>query len=236
MLTHLIELRRRALYVITFFMGLFLLFCFYAPTLFHQMILPLLQVLPTKNPLIATQITTPVFIPMKLSADVACLFTAPFTLLQLWYFVAPALYRKERKGLRLAIFASLALFCLGGLFCYDVMIPLMLHFFAQAVPLGVRFMPDITYAIDFMTRMILLFGFCFQIPLVCLLLVSLNLVTIKTLKIIRPYVIVGAFILGMLLTPDVCSQMMLAIPLCLLFELGIVLSALVVRGARQIAI
>jgi sec-independent protein translocase protein TatC len=101
----------------------------------------------------------------------------------------------------------------------------MFHFFAQALPKGVRYMPDMAYALDFITRMLLLFGFCFQVPLICLVLVRLKITNIITLKKIRPYVIVGAFIIGMLLTPpDVFSQIMLAIPLCLLYEIGIILA------------
>lgn len=229
MLSHLLELRRRTLYVIAVFLTFCLLFFFFAPHLFHQLVSPLLHVLPLHDSLIATQLTTPLLTPIKLAADAAMLCTAPYALLQIWYFVSPGLYRRERDGLRWAIIGSMSLFCVGVLFCFYVVLPFMLQFFARAVPTGVRLMPDIMYAVDFITHMLLLFGFCFQIPLLCLLLVHLRLMSISTLKIIRPYVIVAAFIIGMLLTPpDVFSQMMLAIPLCLLYELGIILSILIV--------
>lgn len=225
MLNHLLELRRRTLYVMMTFAGLFLLFFFFAPNLFHQLVSPLLQVLPVQNPLIATQITTPLLTPIKLAADAAMMCTAPFALLQIWYFAAPGLYRRERRSLRVAIIASVLLFCLGMLFCFYVILPFMLQFFATSVPAGVRLMPDITYAVDFITRMLLLFGLCFQVPLLCLLLVHLQVTDVTSLKAIRPYVIVAAFTIGMLLTPpDVLSQVMLAIPLCLLYELGIILA------------
>ena len=225
MLNHLLELRRRTLYVMMTFAGLFLLFFFFAPNLFHQLVSPLLQVLPVQNPLIATQITTPLLTPIKLAADAAMMCTAPFALLQIWYFAAPGLYRRERRSLRVAIIASVLLFCLGMLFCFYVVLPFMLQFFATSVPAGVRLMPDITYAVDFITRMLLLFGLCFQVPLLCLLLVHLQVTDVTSLKAIRPYVIVAAFTIGMLLTPpDVLSQVMLAIPLCLLYELGIILT------------
>lgn len=225
MLTYLLELRRRVLRVIIAFVGLFGLFFFFAPTLFHQLVSPLLKVLPLADPLIATQITTPLLIPIRLAADAAMLCTAPFALLQLWYFASPALYWQERHRLRWAILSSLILFCMGVLFCFYVVLPFMLQFFAQAVPVGVRLMPDITYAVDFITRMLLLFGLCFQVPLLCLFFVSIGVVNVKTLKTIRPYIIVAAFIIGMLLTPpDVLSQIILAVPLCLLYELGIVLA------------
>jgi sec-independent protein translocase protein TatC len=225
LLTHLIELRRRAIYVLVFFSSLCLLFFFFADSLFHQLISPLLHVLPTAEPLIATQLTTPLLTPIKLAADAAMLFTAPFLLLQTWYFASPGLYQRERNGLRWAILGSLSLFVVGVLFCFYVVLPFMLQFFTHAIPAGVRLMPDITYAVSFITRMLLLFGFCFQVPLICLLLVHLQLIRVATLKVIRPYVIVAAFTIGMLFTPpDVLSQIMLAIPLCLLYELGIILA------------
>ncbi len=228
MLTHLLEFRRRLLQVIIAFIVLFVLFFYFAPNLFHQVVSPLLKVLPVAEPLIATQITTPLLVPIRLAADMAMLCTAPYALLQLWYFASPGLYRRERHRLGWAILSSLLLFCTGVLFCFNVVLPLMLQFFASAVPLNVRLMPDITDAVDFITRMLLLFGFCFQVPLICVFLVHIGVAQVKTLKTIRPYIIVSAFIIGMLLTPpDVLSQIMLAVPLCLLYELGIILSVFV---------
>jgi sec-independent protein translocase protein TatC len=230
MFNHLLELRKRTIWVVIVFFTFCLLFFFFAPHLFHQLVSPLLQILPTGEPLIATQITTPLFTPIKLAADAAILCTAPFALLQIWYFVSPGLYREERSRFRWAIISSLLLFVVGALFCFYVVLPFMLQLFAHSVPVGVRLMPDITYAVDFITRMLLLFGLCFQVPLVCCLMVSFLLITVEHLKSIRPYVIVAAFTIGMLLTPpDVLSQIMLAVPLCLLYELGILLSLLVTK-------
>lgn len=231
MLTHLIELRRRTLHVMAAFIALFLLFFFFAPNLFHQLVSPLLHVLPLHDPLIATQITTPLLIPIKLAADAAILCTTPYALLQIWWFASPGLYQQERSTLRWAILGSILLFVVGVLFCFYVVLPFMLQFFAQAVPPGVRFMPDITYAVDFITRMLLLFGICFQVPLLCVFLVYLELIDIAALKTLRPYVIVAAFVIGMLLTPpDVLSQVMLAVPLCILYELGIILAMLLMKN------
>lgn len=235
MLTHLLELRRRTLYVIFVFAAIFLLFFFFAPNLFHQLVSPLLRVLPTQDPLIATQITTPLLVPIKLAADAAMLCTTPYALLQLWNFASPGLYQRERSALRWAMLGSVSLFIMGVLFCFYVVLPYMLQFFAQAVPVGVRFMPDITYAVDFITRMLLLFGICFQVPLVCVFLVYLKITCVATLKTIRPYIIVAAFTIGMLFTPpDVLSQITLAVPLCLLYELGIILAKMVpaIRSVR----
>ncbi|KTC84665.1 MULTISPECIES: twin-arginine translocase subunit TatC [Legionella] len=226
MLSHLLELRRRLLHVILFFLVLFCIFFFYANNLFHALVKPLLSALSKQDTMIATQITSPVLIPIKLAANTAMLCSAPFALLQLWCFAAPGLYKKERFHIRNAIITSLLLFCLGILFCFYLILPYMFQFFAKSVPEGVHLMPDMAETLDFITRMLLLFGVCFQVPLLCLTVVRLGWVELAVLKKIRPYIIVAAFIVGMLLTPpDVLSQIMLAVPLCLLYELGIFLAA-----------
>lgn len=223
MLIHLLELRRRAMYTLMCFGALFLIFFFIAGDLFHALVRPLLDSLPHQDGLIATQITSPVFTPLKLAADAAMLLSAPVGLYHLWHFISPGLYKSEQQQVSGAIVLSVLLFLAGVLFCFYLILPFMFQFFSHALPKGVRFMPDMAYALDFITRMLLLFGFCFQVPLVCLVLVRVKLIDIATLKKIRPYVIVGAFIIGMVLTPpDVFSQIMLAIPLCILYELGII--------------
>lgn len=225
MLIHLLELRRRVLYTLICFGSLFLLFFFIAADLFHWLVTPLLHSLPNQDGLIATQITSSVFTPLKLAADAALLLSAPFALYQIWCFISPGLYKKEQDQARGAIIISLMLFVSGMLFCFYLVLPFMFQFFTQALPEGVRLMPDMAYTLDFITRMLLLFGFSFQVPLICLLVVRLKIIDVASLKKIRPYIIVAAFTLGMLLTPpDVLSQVMLAVPLCLLYELGIILA------------
>jgi sec-independent protein translocase protein TatC len=225
LLIHLFELRRRALLCFAMFIAFFVIFFFFAPNLFHQLIQPLLDILPKGNHVIATNITSTVFVPLKLAADAALICTAPFVLYHLWHFIAPGLYRDERENFGWAIISSLALFILGLLFCYLWILPFMLQFFVRSIPMDVYLMPDMISTVDFITRMLLVFGVCFQVPLLSLTLVRMQLTSVATLKIIRPYVIVGAFIVGMLLTPpDVLSQITLAIPLCLLYELGIFLA------------
>lgn len=226
MLSQLLELRRRALYVVFFFFALFLLCFFNANNLFHALITPLLKVLANQDFLIATHLTSPLLTPLKLAADTAMLGSAPFALLQLWSFISPGLYRKERYQLKTAMIAIVLLFSVGVLFCFYAILPFMFQCFAKATPADVRLMPDISSTLDFITRMLLVFGLCFQIPFIGVTLVQLNWVDLNSLKKIRPYIIVAAFILGMLLTPDVLSQLMLAIPLCLLYELGIVFASL----------
>lgn len=224
MLNYLIELRQRALKAVFIFLGFFLVFFLFANKLFEALASPLIHVLPSKS-LIATQITAPVFTPIKLAADTALLCTTPFALMQLWLFIAPGLYQRERKPFVRAMLLSLVLFCVGSLFCFWIILPFMFQFFAQTVPAGVNLTPDMNNALDFIMRMLLLFGLCFQVPLLCMLLVRLQWLDLARLKQIRPYIIVAAFTLGMLLTPpDVLSQIMLAVPLCLLYELGIVLA------------
>lgn len=224
-LPHLLELRRRSILILLWFAALFAAFFFLANELFHVLVSPLLHTLSAKDDLIATQIASPVFTPLKLAADAALLLTAPYALFHLWRFVSPGLYQKEQRALRSAMILSLLLFLAGVAFCYYLVLPFMFQFFIHAMPKGVRYMPDMAYALDFITRMLLLFGLCFQVPLICLTLVRLTLIDVATLKKIRPYVIVAAFIIGMLLTPpDVFSQIMLAVPLCLLYETGIILA------------
>jgi len=225
MLQHLLELRRRTLNTLLFFGAFFCLFFFYANDLFHALIKPLLHSLHTTDDIIATQITASVFTPLKLAVDAALLLTAPFALFNLWRFISPGLYSAEKNHLRSAITLSLFLFITGLLFCFYFVLPFMFQFFAHALPQGVRLMPDMAESMYFITRMLLLFGLSFQVPLVCLVLVRFDIIEVKALKNIRPYVIVAAFALGMLLTPpDVFSQITLAIPLCLLYELGILLA------------
>lgn len=225
MLNHLIELRRRCLYTLIYFGLFFGLFFFLANDLLYVLIKPLLNTLAPQQSLIATHITSPLFTPLKLAADAALLLSAPIALFHLWRFVSPGLYLQERRILQHALILSLILFTAGLLFCFYLVLPLMFYCFTHALPKEVYYLPDITSTVGFITQMLVLFGFCFQVPLLCWLLVRLNIISLTNLKKIRPYIIVAAFILGMILTPpDVPSQIMLALPLCLLYEVGIVLA------------
>lgn len=225
MLDHLLEIRQRALIVLIMFAGFFILFFIFANELFQALVQPLVYALPMGDSLIATNITATVLTPISLAGDIAIISTTPVALFHLWRFVSPGLYQKERTHVRGIIVASLLLFCVGLAFCFYLVLPFMFQFFAKAVPAGVKMMPDMTNAMAFITRMLLLFGLCFQVPLVCLTLVRMQWVDIEALRKVRPYVIVMAFVVGMLLTPpDVLSQILLAVPLCLLYELGIILS------------
>lgn len=224
LLEHMIELRRRFILIATCFITLFLLFYMFSADVFGLLMSPLLHVLPQKDSVIMTHMTAPVLIPITIAADLALLTTVPLALYHGWRFAAPGLYPNERHGLGLTIVLSILLFCVGALFCFYGVLPFVLQVFVSAVPPGIQFMPEITTTMAFILRMMMLFGLCFQVPLICVLLVKTGLVPLVALKKARPYWIVAAFILGMLLTPpDVLSQITLAIPLCLLYELGIVL-------------
>lgn len=222
---HLLELRHRLLKVLYFYIGLCCVCFFYANTLLHFMLTPLSHVLKNNQTLIATKIASPLLTPLQLAANIALLFTIPFAIYQGWRFISPALYRQERHTVISLMSLSFILFVLGVLFCFYLVLPWMMNYFSYTLPSDVQWMPDISDAAHFVTHMLLIFGLCFQVPLVCVLLVLLGFIRVSTLKAARPYVIVGAFIIGMLLTPpDVVSQIILAIPLCLLYEIGIFLA------------
>lgn len=225
LVTHLIELRARLLRTVIFFCVALGVGFYFSSPLFLILVRPLLNVLPQGETLIATHLMSPVLTPIQLAVDIALLVTAPVLLYQVWRFIMPGLYPHERQTARGVMMTSLFLFMLGACFAFYLVLPSMLHLLVHATPPGVRFLPEMNQALDFITHMLSLFGFCFQIPLLCRVAVHLGWIKLHTLKSIRPYVVVAAFTLGMLLTPpDVLSQVMLAIPLWLLYELGILIA------------
>ncbi|WP_367606945.1 twin-arginine translocase subunit TatC [Legionella sp. W05-934-2] len=226
MMSYILELRHRLMRVFVIFAVSLIASFYFSEPLFHYLIYPLQHQLPPGHTLIAIQLTSAVFTPLSIAFHMACLLTMPYLLWQLWQFIHPALYGHEKSWLRMPLFASLGLLFLGMAFAYWVILPFMFQFFISYLPPQVQMMPDMAYSIDFITRMLLLFGICFQVPLVCFLLVSTHIMAYQSLKRSRPYVIVGAFIVGMLLTPpDVVSQILLAVPLWMLFELGMMACA-----------
>ncbi len=230
---HFLELRKRMLYVLSLFILVFVVFFNVAPQLFHYYIQPLLKALPPQSGLIATDVSSPLFIPIKLAADLAMLCTTPVALWHAWKFAAPGLYLQERRYLSVILWMSSCLFLLGVVFCFYLILPCLFHFFAKATPFGVKFMPDMGSAADFITRMLLIFGVGFQIPLLSLILIKVNIISITTLKNARPYFIVAAFTMGMLLTPpDVLSQILVAVPLCAMYESGIFLARILIKKSN----
>lgn len=221
----LIELRKRFLHIALMFLFLFGLGFFYSDHLFHIYMLPLQRLLSPPHHLIATQITAPIITPLALAINVALFCTTPFALWQIWRFAAPALYQTERRKLSGLLASSLGLFSLGCLFCYFFILPFMFRCMIQALPKEVLLMPDISSVTHFITEMLIIFGCSFQIPIVCVVLIQMNIFTVKQCTDLRPYIIVAAFTLGMLLTPpDVLAQILLALPLWGLYELGLLIS------------
>lgn len=233
--SHLIELRARLLRSIVCVLAVFLGLSYFASDIYGLLARPLIAQLPAGSTMIATEVASPFFAPFKLSFVVAIFVSMPYVLYQVWAFVAPGLYRHERRLVLPLIASSSFLFYTGAAFAYFVVFPLMFRFFAAAAPAGVAVMTDISRYLDFVLTTFFAFGVAFEVPLATLLLVYTGITTRETLAHQRPYVIVGAFIIGAVLTPpDVVSQMLLAIPIWILFELGMLLLPIVSpkRGAQ----
>lgn len=219
----LIELRTRLIRSLIIFLIIFAILIYFANTLYTLLAQPLLKQLPNGH-LIATQIVSPFFVPFKLAFMVALFLVAPIFLYQLWAFITPALYKHERKRIFPFLFLSTFLFYAGLSFAYWIIFPMLFHFLSTIAPVGVVLTPDISAYLDFATKLLLSFGVLFEIPILMMLLVALHVFTRPRLRAFRPYAIVSAFILGMLLSPpDVLSQTVLALPIWGLYEIGLLL-------------
>lgn len=226
-ISHLIELRNRLLRALVVFLVVFVGLFPFANELYTLLAAPLLAKLPAGGQMIATAVTTPFFIPMKVAMLAAFVVSLPHTLYQLWAFVAPGLYTHERRLVIPLVISSSLLFLTGMAFSYYVVFPVVFGFITSVAPEGVAVMTDIGNYLDFVITLFMAFGVAFEVPVAVVLLVHLNMVNIDTLKEIRSYVIVGAFVLGAIFTPpDVISQFMLAVPLWLLYELGILVAGM----------
>src|SRR5512143_2127789 len=200
----------------------------FASDLYAILAHPLLAVLPKGGQMIATEVTTPFFVPMKVTLMAAFLLALPWVFYQAWAFVAPGLYQHEKRiGLPLVI-ASVILFMLGMAFAYFIVFPIVFGFIVGVAPAGVAVMTDIGKYLDFVMTLFMAFGITFQVPIAVVLLVKMGMVSVAKLREIRPYVIVGAFVIGAIFTPpDVVSQFMLATPLWVLYEIGIIVAAII---------
>ena len=224
-ISHLIELRDRLLRSVIGLILVFVALFPFANKIYHLLAEPMLSKLPAGGQMIATAVTTPFFVPMKLAMLAAFVISLPHTLYQIWSFVAPGLYAHERKFMAPLVVASTLLFFTGMAFAYYLVFPVVFGFMAHAAPEGVAVMTDIANYLDFVMTMFIAFGLAFEVPIAVVMLVRFNIVKIQTLKDIRSYVIVGAFVVGAIFTPpDVISQMMLALPLWLLYEAGILVA------------
>jgi sec-independent protein translocase protein TatC len=229
-ISHLIELRDRLLRIVLCVLLVFLGLSTYANQIYTYLAGPLLKHLPQNSTMIAIEVASPFFIPFKLALVVAIFISVPFILYQFWAFVAPGLYQRERRMIFPLLIASTLLFYLGVVFAYFVVFPLIFGFLTAAAPVGVAVMTDIGKYLDFALTLFFAFGICFEVPIFTIVLVWSGVVSTASLAEKRPYVIVGAFVIGMLLTPpDAISQTLLAIPMWMLFEIGLLCSRLFVR-------
>ncbi len=227
-ISHLIELRTRLLRSGIAIIVVFLFLAPWARNLYTFLAHPLLAHLPKGGSMIATEVTTPFLVPMKIAIMTAFLVTLPHTLYQLWAFVAPALYAHEKKLVAPLIVGSTFLFYCGMSFAYFLVFPVVFGFISKVTPQGVSMMTDIGKYLDFVLTLFLAFGITFEVPIIVIILVRTGFIEVSKLKEWRPYMIVGAFVMGALFTPpDIVSQTMLAVPLWLLYELGIFLAKFV---------
>jgi sec-independent protein translocase protein TatC len=232
LMAHLLELRNRLLRVFIVVLVVFAILFPFSESLYLYISEPLRDFLPSTSTMIATEITSPFLTPFKLALVSAMFISMPYILFQLWAFVAPALYKQEKK-IALPLFcASVILFYTGMAFAYYLVFPLVFLFFTSVAPEGISVMPDIRAYLDFVLKLFMAFGLSFQIPIAVVILSWLGTVNPNKLATKRPYVFVLCFIVGMLLTPpDIISQALLAIPMWLLFEVGILFGRLVSNKA-----
>jgi sec-independent protein translocase protein TatC len=235
-LDHVVELRRRILHALLVVLVLFFPIYYFANEVYQFIAAPLLAHLPENSSMIATEVASPFLTPFKLAIVTAVFAAIPFILHQLWAFVSPGLYLHEKRFAVPLLVSSVALFYGGMAFAYFLVFPLVFEFFAAVTPVGVTMMTDINRYLDFVLKLFFAFGIAFEIPIATVLMVWTGISTPESLARKRPYVIVGCFVVGMLLTPpDVISQLLLAVPSWLLFEVGVLLARLVHRQSTEAA-
>lgn len=229
-ISHLVELRDRLLRAILAVLIVFLCLFPWAKDLYTLLAQPLLAVLPQGGQMIATDVVGVFLVPMKVALLVAFVIALPYVLFQIWAFVAPGLYTHEKRLVLPLIVTSTLLFIAGMAFAYFLVFPVVFKFMASIAPEGVAWMTDIEKYLSFALTMFVAFGVTFEVPVAVVLLVRMNIVTVAKLREIRPYVIVGAFVIGAVFTPpDVISQLMLAVPLWVLYELGILVASMMAK-------
>lgn len=233
---HLIELRDRLLRIIVAVMAVFLVLSPFSNYVYTIVAGPLLADLPETSSMIAIDVASPFLTPFKLTLYVAILITIPWSLYQIWAFVAPGLYRHERRLVIPLLVSSTGLFYAGMAFAYFAVFPLLFKFLIGFTPEGVAVMTDISRYLDFVVTIFFAFGVAFEVPVATVLLVLVGATTPDALTAKRPYIIVGAFVVGMLLTPpDVISQTLLAVPVWLLFEAGVICSRMMLKRREEAA-
>jgi len=236
-LSHLIELRDRLIRSLVAVGVVFVCLFPWAKELYALLAQPLLATLPSGGQMIATDVVGVFLVPMKVALMVAFLIALPYVLYQVWAFVAPGLYTHEKRLALPLVAASVVLFFIGMAFAYLLVFPMVFGFMAKVAPEGVAWMTDIEKYLSFVMSSFMAFGVTFEVPVIVVVLVRMGVVELATLRAWRPYVIVGAFIVGAIFTPpDVISQLMLAIPLCLLYELGMLVARFVIPAPAGTAV
>lgn len=235
LLSHLLELRTRLLKMVVAVLVIFICLVPFADRIFTLAAEPLMARLPEGTSMIATQVASPFLTPFKLSLAMAVFLAMPVLLYQAWAFVAPGLYKHERRLVMPLMASSIVLFYSGVAFAYYIVFPLMFGFFTAVAPSGVTVMTDIAAYLDFVLALFFAFGLAFEVPVATVLAVWAGFTTPAKLSKKRPYVLLSAFVLGMLLTPpDIISQTLLAVPVYILFEAGIILSRVMVPGHKEV--
>ncbi|WP_047540977.1 twin-arginine translocase subunit TatC [Methylotenera versatilis] len=234
-ISHLIELRNRLLRIVLGFVVVFIGLFPFANKIYALLAEPMLAKLPAGGQMIATAVTTPFFVPMKVAMMAAFVISLPHTLYQIWAFISPGLYSHEKKLMVPVIVAGSLLFVIGMAFAYFAVFPTVFGFIVHSAPAGVAVMTDIAEYLDFVLTLFMAFGLAFEVPIAVVLIARFGWVSIAQLQEVRSYVIVGAFILGAIFTPpDIISQFMLAVPLWLLYEMGIVVAKYTVPKSNSI--
>jgi sec-independent protein translocase protein TatC len=230
--SHLIELRNRLVRALLALLAVFLCIAFWASDLYDLLAFPMMRALPEGTKMIATGVVTPFLVPIKVALLVAFMIALPYILYQAWAFVAPGLYSHEKKLVFPLVIASTLLFYAGMAFCYFFVFNTVFKFVYSFAPKSITVAPDIENYLSFVITMFLAFGVTFEVPIAVIVLVKIGFVTVEKLREIRPYFIVAAFTIAAVVTPpDVVSQLLLAFPLCLLYEVGIIVAAILVRSA-----
>ena len=236
-LSHLIELRSRLVRAVATVLAVFALLSFWAGDIYDLLAQPMLHTLPAGTRMIATGVVTPFFVPIKVTLMVAFVICLPVVLYQAWAFVAPGLYAHEKRLALPLVLGSTVLFLLGMAFCYFIVFGWVFKFIAEFAPESINLAPDIEEYLSFVMTMFLAFGLTFEVPVIVVLLTRIGVVDIESLRKGRPYVVVGAFVVAAVITPpDVISQFMLALPMWLLYELGIVIARAVTPQGRRDAV
>ncbi|MFL2656701.1 MAG: twin-arginine translocase subunit TatC [Burkholderiaceae bacterium] len=233
--SHLLELRNRVIKSLSMVLIVFFSIVFWAPEIYTLFALPLIKVLPTGSTMIATDVAAPFFVPIKITMLVAFILALPYVIFQAWMFVSPGLYQGEKKLALPIILSSFLLFLVGMAFAYFVVFPAAFGFVSSYTPENVEMATDIDKYFNFAISLFFVFGLAFETPVVQMILVRMGVVTIESMIKFRPFFIVISFVIAAIVTPpDVISQLMLAVPLCLLFQLGIWLSVWFTKNGDEV--